>query len=33
MPLIGIGKVDLEAINRIAREATTNRQARRTAPR
>ena len=33
MPLIGIGKVDLEAINRIAREAAASRQARRTAPR
>ncbi len=27
MPLIGIGKVDLEAINRVAREATTARRA------
>ena len=33
MPLIGIGKVDLEAINRIAREAAASRQSRRTAPR
>ena len=33
MPLIGIGKVDLEAINRIAREAAASRHARRTAPR
>jgi acyl-[acyl-carrier-protein]-phospholipid O-acyltransferase / long-chain-fatty-acid--[acyl-carrier-protein] ligase len=33
MPLIGIGKVDLEAINRIAREAAANRRARRAAPR
>jgi acyl-[acyl-carrier-protein]-phospholipid O-acyltransferase/long-chain-fatty-acid--[acyl-carrier-protein] ligase len=33
MPLIGIGKVDLEAINRIAREAAAGRQHRRTASR
>ena len=33
MPLIGIGKVDLEAINRIAREAAASRQSKRTAPR
>jgi acyl-[acyl-carrier-protein]-phospholipid O-acyltransferase/long-chain-fatty-acid--[acyl-carrier-protein] ligase len=33
MPLIGIGKVDLEAINRIARAAAASRQSRRTARR
>jgi acyl-[acyl-carrier-protein]-phospholipid O-acyltransferase/long-chain-fatty-acid--[acyl-carrier-protein] ligase len=33
MPLIGIGKVDLEAVNRIAREAAAARQARRKATR
>ncbi len=33
MPLIGIGKVDLEAINRIAREAAATRQTKRKAAR
>jgi acyl-[acyl-carrier-protein]-phospholipid O-acyltransferase / long-chain-fatty-acid--[acyl-carrier-protein] ligase len=33
MPLIGIGKVDLEAINRFARQAAATRQTRRTATR
>ena len=33
MPLIGIGKVDLEAINRIARQVATARQAKRGATR
>jgi acyl-[acyl-carrier-protein]-phospholipid O-acyltransferase/long-chain-fatty-acid--[acyl-carrier-protein] ligase len=31
MPLIGIGKVDLEAINRFAQQATASRQTRRNA--
>jgi hypothetical protein len=33
MPLIGIGKVDLEAINRFAQQATAGRQTRRKAAR
>jgi len=33
MPLIGIGKVDLEAINRIAQQAATKRQSARRATR
>jgi acyl-[acyl-carrier-protein]-phospholipid O-acyltransferase / long-chain-fatty-acid--[acyl-carrier-protein] ligase len=33
MPLIGIGKVDLEAINRFARQSATTRQAKRGATR
>ena len=33
MPLIGIGKVDLEAINSFARQAAADRQTKRTATR